>query len=161
MREDIELLHLRVWWHCGWALTVDPHLEGELCDGVRTLRLYDEAREISLSSNRFDRTDGVPFRAEEVFGWFPPPELAGERFAHDDGEHVGRAVWVTVPGDGPTRTWLLVALTLHRASQRGAQMTFVYQRADARDEALSIWRGVRYDPEEGARTAGVAPAESP
>jgi len=48
-----------------------------------------------------------------------------------------------------------VALTLHRASQRGAQMTFVYSRADARDEAIALWRCVRYDPDEGARTAGV------
>lgn len=90
--------HLRVWRHCGWALTVDPGLEGEVCDGVRTLRLFDEAREISLSSNRIERTDGVPFRAEDVFGWFPPPHLMGDRFAHDDGDHVahkcgGPSLW--------------------------------------------------------------------
>ena len=26
---------------------------------------------------------------------------------------------------------------------------------DARDEAIALWRRVRYDPDEGARTAGV------
>lgn len=116
MQESFEIEHPRVWWHCGWAVAVDPELDGEVCDDGRTLRLFDDAREVSLSSNRFDRNDGVPFRAEEVFEWFPPPHLAGERFAHEDADHVGRAVWVAVPGDGPTRTWLLVP---HRRESEG------------------------------------------
>lgn len=149
---------LSVWSHCGWTMTVDPRLRGELCDDLRTLRLFHEACELSLSSNRFDRTDGGPAHAEDILGWFPPPNLVGDRFAHDDGEHVGRAVWIAVPGETSPGTWLLVALTLHRASLRGAQMTFVFGRAEARDEALAVWRSVRYDPDEGARTAGVTPS---
>jgi len=159
MTLDFEVRHLRVWWHCGWAVTVDPGLDGEICDNGRTLRLFDEPREFSLTSNHFARNDGVPFRAEDVFEWFPPADMAGERFAHEDAEHIGRALWVTVPPDGPKRTWLLVAITLHRASQRGAQMTTVVHSAEAKPWALATWRGVRYDPDEAARTTGPAPTD--
>ena len=31
---------LSVWSHCGWTMTVDPRLRGELCDDLRTLRLF-------------------------------------------------------------------------------------------------------------------------
>ena len=133
--EGIEVRHLRVWWHCGWAVTADPVLDGEACDDGRTLRLFDEEREFSLTSNLFARNDGVPFRAEDGFGWFPPTDPVGQRFAHEDADHVGRAVWVAVAGDGPTRTSLLVAITLHRASQRGAQMTTVVHGGDPMLEA--------------------------
>ncbi len=144
---SVEVTAIRRFFFCGWSVELPVAFEGEHCDNGRTLRMFDESREVSISTSRIDRNHGVAFRAEDLFTWFPPPEMAGQRFARDDDDHAGRAVWVRVPSDRGRDEFLLVAVTVHRRDHKVAQMTFVTRGPVDLPWALEVWRGVAYLPE--------------
>jgi hypothetical protein len=147
---DLDIIPIRLYFHCGWAIQVDPSFESEMLYGGETLRLFDpgERREISLSSMLFRRNDGKPFTAEDVIDLFPPREMAGLHFEHRRGELAGRALWMLGESDEePAPSWVLMAVMVCPSAGKIARCTIVCTDESDRDWALDRWRSVvRSDP---------------
>jgi hypothetical protein len=145
-----ELIPVRLYFHCGWAIQVDPSFESEMLHGGETLRMFDpgERREISLSSMTFKRTDGKPFTASDVTDVFPPPEMSGLRYEHQRGDLGGAALWMLGESDDePQPVWVLMAVVAYPPAGRIARCTIVCTDESDRDWALDTWRSItRADP---------------
>jgi hypothetical protein len=141
---------VRMYWHCGWSVEVDPSFEHEMLYEGETLRLFDEGerREVYLSSTIFRRTDGRPFTIREVADAFPPKDWNGVRYEHDTGELGGAALWMLGEDDSePVPVWVLMSMMACPSAERIARCTVVCTDPADRDWAVGVWRSVaRRDP---------------
>ena len=143
-------LPIRLYFHCGWCIQVDPGFESEMLYGGETLRMFDEGerREVYLSSTLFRRHDGRPFTIREIADAFPPKEMAGLRYEHDTGEVGGAALWMLGEDDSePAPVWVLMSMMACPAAERIARCTVVCTDPADRDWAVDVWRSiVRREP---------------
>lgn len=144
MGDIVEAIPLRLYFHCGWAITVDPSFDAEVVAEGETLRIFDagDHREISLSSMRFRRHDGRPMTADDVLDVFPPREMAGLHFEHRQGELAGRALWMFGESDTDEPAWVLMAIMVAAQQGKCARCTIVCRDEDDRDWALEVWRSI-------------------
>lgn len=139
-----ELIAVRLYFHCGWAVQLDPSFEAEYVDGGETLRAFnkDESREVSLSSMRFSRNDGKPFVADDILSVFPPREFQGIHVEHRVGERAGRALWMFGESDVDAPCWVLMAIMVSEAAQKMARCTIVCRDESDMAWALETWKSV-------------------
>lgn len=144
-----EIIPVRLYFHCGWAIQVDPSFECELLEGGETLRMFDpgERREVSLSSMTYKRHDGAPPTAKEVLDVFPPPEMSGLRYEHKKGQLAGAALWMQGESDDePEPCWVLMAVMVCPSAGRIARCTIVCKEESDRDWAVDTWRSITRTP---------------
>jgi len=146
----IEIAAIRIYWHCGWAIQVDPRFESETLHGGETLRMFDEAdrRAVYLSSMIFRPRDGKPFTVDDVIELFPPKDMTGLRYEHRNGELGGAGLWMFGEDDAhPTPTWVLMAMMACPSAGKVARCTVVCSEESDRDWAVAVWRSiVRSEP---------------
>jgi hypothetical protein len=153
MAPEYELIGVRFYFHCGWAIQLDPSFEAEFVEGGETLRMFNpgETREVSLSSMKFTRTDGKPFVASDLLSVFPPREFQGLHYEHTNGEVAGRALWMFGEDDTSAACWVLMAVMVAEGIGKGARCTIVCEKESDMEWALETWRSiVRAEPPEGA-----------
>lgn len=147
---------VRIYFHCGWAIQVDPSFECEQLYGGETLRMFNpgERRHVSLSSVIFRRHDGQPFTADDVIKLFPPPEMTGLRYEHRRGDLAGSALWFLGEDDEqPEPSWVLMAVMACPSAGKIARCTIVCADEADRDWAVDTWRTiVRMTPPEGVKS---------
>jgi len=139
------LLPIRLYFHCGWSIQVDPGFESDLLYGGETLRMFDEGerREVYLSSMTHRRYDGRPFTVREVMDAFPPKEMTGLRYEHQAGELGGAALWMLGESDTePAPVWVLMSMIACPPAERIARCTIVCTDPADRDWALNVWRSI-------------------
>lgn len=145
MSPEFEGIALRIYFHCGWAITVDPSFESESVEGGETLRMFneDESREVYLSSMKFIPTDGRTFKAEDVLSLIPPREFQGQHFEHEAEGVKGRALWMLGEDDTQDQpSWVLMSFVVAEAECKGARCTIVCDEESDMDWALTVWRSV-------------------
>jgi hypothetical protein len=144
MEPGPDVIAVRFYFHCGWAVQVDPSFEAEFVEGGETLRMFngDESREVSLSSLRVMRHDGAPFTADDILAVFPPREFQGLHFEHRSGELAGRALWMFGESDTDPPCWVLMAIMIAAASGKAARCTIVCQDDSDMEWALETWRSI-------------------
>lgn len=144
MKPGPDLIGVRIYFHCGWAVQVDPSFESEFVEGGETLRMFntDESREVSLSSMRFTRHDGQPFTADDILNVFPPREFQGLHFEHRRADLAGRALWMFGASDTDPPCWVLMAIMVAESAARAARCTIVCRDESDMDWALATWRSI-------------------
>src|SRR3954470_14410308 len=122
-----DVIAVRLYFHCGWAVQVDPTFEAEFVEGGETLRMFntDESREVSLSSMKFSRHDGAPFTADDILSVFPPREFQGHHFEHRSRTLSGRALWMFGASDTDPPCWVLMAIMIAEGESKAARCTIV------------------------------------
>ncbi|KYF53211.1 hypothetical protein [Sorangium sp. So ce854] len=149
MAPPCEIIPIRFYFHCGWAIQVDPTFDSELLYGGETLRMFNpgERREVSLSSMIYRRHDGAPFTAKEVLDTFPPREMSGLRYEHEAGPLAGAALWMQGESDDePEPCWVLMAIMVCPEAGRLARCTIVCKDEADRDWAVDTWRSITRTP---------------
>jgi hypothetical protein len=149
MTGDVESFPIRLYFHCGWSIQVDPSFESDLLYGGETLRMFDpgERREVYLSSMIHHRWDGRPFTVREVMDAFPPKEMAGLRYEHQIGELGGAALWMRGEDDSePAPVWVLMSMIACPPAERIARCTIVCTDAADHGWALGVWRSIARRP---------------
>ena len=146
-RQKLEVIPLRVYFHCGWGVQVDQTFEGEILNAGEMLRVYEPSgrRELHLSSIALRRHDGQPLLPAELAEFldsFPPPEMTGLRYKHQRAGHVGRALWMFGDDDQAGPAWVLMGLTVSEAARKAARVTVVCEDEADRDWAVERWRSV-------------------
>jgi hypothetical protein len=146
MARDVEVLPIRLYFHCGWSITVDPGFESEMLYEGETLRMFDEGerREVYLSSMTHHRHDGRPFTVRDVTDVFPPKEMSGLRYEHEAGDVGGAALWMLGEDDSePAPVWVLMSMMACPREERIARCTVVCLDPAHRDWALDVWRSIQ------------------
>jgi hypothetical protein len=146
---DGELLPIRMYFHCGWSIQVDPSFESEQLYGGETLRMFDEGerREVYLSSMTHRRWDGRPFTVRDVMDVFPPKEMTGLRYEHEIGDLGGAALWMLGDSDTePAPVWVLMSIIACPPEERIARCTIVCTDSAYREWALKVWRSIERRP---------------
>lgn len=151
MRQAIELIPVRLYFHCGWAVQLDPSFEAEVLYGGETLFMFnpDHSREVFLSSMKFEKHDGEPWTSTEVCALFPR-DLTGLHYDREHGDIAGHALWMFGEDDeDPRPSWVLVSMIAASNDKRIARCTVVCDLETDRDWALDVWRSVvRFTPPE-------------
>jgi hypothetical protein len=146
---NAELIPIRLYFHCGWSIQVDPSFESEQLYGGETLRMFDEGerREVYLSSMTHRRWDGQPFTVRDMMDAFPPKELTGLRYEHQSGDLGGAALWMLGESDSePAPVWVLMSMIAYPPAEKLARCTIVCTDRADRDWALGVWRSIARRP---------------
>lgn len=145
MMSEPTVIGIRFYFHCGWAIQVDPTFDSEIREGGETLRMFTpgDRREVYLSSMLFHRHDGKPFTASDVIDVFPPPEMTGIRYEHHHHELAGSALWMFGESDeDPEPHWVLMAVMACPPAGKIARCTIVCCDEADRDWAVATWRTI-------------------
>jgi hypothetical protein len=156
-RPAVEVIRRTLWFHCGWGVSVEPSFEHDRdAAGPNVLHLHDDGtdRSVSLSAYRIARTDGAPWRADDMLAEFPPPELTGIRYQHRTRAVSSRALWLFGDSDSMPSAWVLVALVMSETTPgKAAHCTITTPRESDLGWALETWHGVLYVPDKDDEAA--------
>lgn len=139
----LEAIPLRLYFQCGWVITVSRDFDGEMLDGGETLRMFDKEREISLSSINIRRHDGTPMPAAQILSLFPPLELTGAHHTRDEGGLQGRGVWMEAANDAGPPSYVLMAILVAGDTGKAARVTIVSPKREDHLWAVETWKAVR------------------
>jgi hypothetical protein len=156
MAPGFELVGVRFYFHCGWAIQLDPSFEAEMVAEGETLRMYNpgETREVSLSSMKLISKIDRPFIADDLLSVFPPRDFQGLHYEHENGDVRGRALWMFGETDTNPPCWVLMAVMVAEAISKAARCTVVCEKEADLPWALATWRSVvRAEPPAGSVSA--------
>lgn len=158
MREGIPVgaIPLRIYFHCGWCVLVTQDFESRLIEDKETLYIHDpeERREVYLSSMVLTPYDGKPFRKEDVLTLFPPDDMDGLRYVHDEEGFAGSALWFFGDDDLSGAAWVLMGMVVSEEAQKIARCTIVCTDQKDHGWALETWRSIRRETPELAAMKG-------
>jgi len=143
-RPAFEVVPRTVWFHGGWGVALDPSFEHLPVDAPNTLCLGDKSdRTVSLSAYRIQRTDGQPWKTDDMLADFPPPEFSGRHYQHRTEQVSSRALWMFGDSDHLPSCWLLVALVMSESTLgKGVHCTITTPQESDLAWALETWRGI-------------------
>lgn len=142
MIDKAGLIHRRAHFHCGWAILVPPTLSREYVNDGETLRLYDDDREVSVSSMLVKSPDSSPWIVEKFLSRWPPEFLQGISVSHFGNNVHGRAIVIHKLGDDGSAHWVLMGLQAALEVPQLLRVTIAVNRAEQQQWAIDIWRSV-------------------
>ncbi len=145
MIPGFEISAVRLYFHSGWAIALDPSFEAEFIENGETLFMFNEkkTREVYLSSAKITVKDGKPSAADALLSAFSQVEFSGLRFEHEANGLVGRALWIRGEMDTESQpSWVLMTFMVSEAQSKMARCTVVCDNESDMEWALEKWRSI-------------------